>query len=91
MENDIRIVVLQRGWVAVGVYSRQGEHAKLERASIVRRWGTEKGLGQLASDGPRPNTTLDAAPPIEFHTLTEVLNIRCNPEKWAKHFEQRAA
>lgn len=82
-DNDIRIVVLQRGWVAVGRYSRAGEHAKLARASIVRRWGTDKGLGQLASEGPRPNTQLDAAPDIEFHALTEVFNIRCNPEKWA--------
>lgn len=87
MENDIRIVVLQRGWVAVGRYTLEGERAKLEKASIVRRWGTEKGLGQLAAEGPRPNTKLDAAPTMEFHTLTEVLNIRCNPERWAKHFE----
>ena len=91
MNEDIRIVVLQRGWVAVGKYTRDGDHAKLEQASIVRRWGTDKGLGQLAAGGPRPNTVLDTAPPIEFHTLTEVMNVRCNPEAWAKHFEQRAA
>lgn len=84
--EDIRIVVLQRGWVAVGHYSRNGEHAKLTKASIVRRWGTDKGLGQLAAEGPRPNTKLDPAPDVEFHALGEVLNIRCNPEKWATHF-----
>lgn len=87
MENDIRIVVLQRGWVAVGRYTRDGDHAKLDKASIVRRWGTSKGLGELASSGPLANTVLDPAPTVEFHALTEVLNIRCNPETWAKHFE----
>ena len=70
MENDIRIVVLQRGWVAVGRYTLEGERAKLEKASIVRRWGTQKGLGQLATEGPRPQTVLDPAPTLEFHALT---------------------
>ena len=79
---DVRIVVLQRGWVAVGVYSLEGERAKLSKAHFVRRWGTTQGLGEIAAGGPTQKTVLDRAPDIEFHTLTEVLNIRCNPEKW---------
>lgn len=86
MEQDIRIVVLQRGWVALGEYSRAGEHAKLTKACVVRRWGTTKGLGQLAAEGPQPQTILDRTPDIEFHTLAELLTFRCNPEKWAAHF-----
>lgn len=89
MNQDIRIVVLQRGWVALGHYNLDGERAKLSQASIVRRWGTSKGLGQLAAEGPLANTVLDPTPDIEFHALTELLNIKCNPEKWAKHFDNR--
>jgi hypothetical protein len=80
--KDIRIVVLQRGWVAVGEYSKDGAQCKLEKAAIVRRWGTQKGLPQLATEGPLRETILDISPTIKFHELTEVLSIQCNPEKW---------
>lgn len=80
--KDVRIVVLQRGWVAVGEYSKSGTQCFLKNGSIVRRWGTANGLPQLASEGRLPNTVLDKSPDIEFHELTEVLNIKCNPEKW---------
>ena len=58
LSKDVRIVILQRGWVAVGRFSQDGSACVLEQASIIRKWGTEKGLGQLVS-GPLANTTLD--------------------------------
>lgn len=84
-QKDIRIVVLQRGWVAVGEYSKTSddEHV-LTKASIVRRWGTSKGLGELAEKGPLPNTVLDSVPTaIRFHPMTVVLSMDCDPSKWA--------
>jgi hypothetical protein len=33
----------------------------IEDASAVRRWGTTKGLGELAANGPLENTKLDRA------------------------------
>lgn len=83
MAKDVRIVVLQRGWVAVGEYSKKESQCVLKKAAIVRRWGTTKGLPELASAGPLPNTVLDHSPDIKFHELTEVLSIQCNPEKWS--------
>lgn len=82
-EYGIRIVVLQRGWVAVGKYSRDGEMAKLENAAIIRNWGTSKGLGQLAENGPTDKTLLDDCPTLHFHILTEVVNMECNSKKWS--------
>lgn len=81
--KDIRIVILQRGWVFVGEYSRTGEDCTLENASVVRRWGTTKGLGQLAIEGPTEDTTLDPTPTVRFHVLTVVATIDCKAEVWS--------
>src|SRR5512137_1079938 len=75
--EDIRIVILQRGWVVVGHYSQKGDECAVESARVVRRWGTTKGLGELASNGPQPTTVLDPAPTVRFHPLTVVATIAC--------------
>lgn len=54
-----RLVVLLGGWVFVGDFSQRGTYCVLENASVIRRWGTSKGLGELAKKGPRPETILD--------------------------------
>jgi hypothetical protein len=84
--GDIRIVILQRGWVAVGYYSQEGEKCKLERAHIVRTWGTTKGLGELAFNGPLANTKLDPAPTMYFHELTVIATMDCVRGKWETLF-----
>lgn len=53
------IVVLDRGFVYVGQVREEGDKVVIENARNVRRWGTDKGLGQLALEGPQPNTQLD--------------------------------
>lgn len=80
--SDWKIVVLQRGWVLVGRYSRDGDDCVLEDAKVIRRWGTTAGLGQLV-DGPLSETVLDDAGRVEFHVLTQVFAIDANPEAWA--------
>lgn len=81
--QDIRIVILQRGWVAVGRYSQKGDDCQLEGASIVRRWGTTKGLGELAASGPIVGkTVLDPSPTLRFHALTVIASIACEASKW---------
>lgn len=80
----IKIVVLQRGWVAVGEFSQAGDICRLEPAAIVRRWGTpNKGLGEIAANGPTSATVLDKCPRLSFHVLTAVLMMDCAEEKWA--------
>ena len=81
--SAIKIVVLQRGWVAVGRLSKKTpEECVLEDASVIRRWGTTKGLGELAAMGPRPNTVLDKAGRISFHEMTTVLFLDCAEAPW---------
>lgn len=79
---DIRLVVLQRGWVMVGEFSRDGDMCRLTRAACVRIWGTTRGLGQIASDGPTRKTKLDKCPDVQFHILTSIMTIQCDSEKW---------
>ncbi len=80
-ERDVRIVILQRGWVMVGEFSQDGSKCTLEDASVIRVWGTTKGLGELV-EGPTSSTKLDWAGHVEFHELTVVATIRANPAKW---------
>jgi hypothetical protein len=76
-----RIVVLQRGWVVVGMYSSSGSDVTIANASIIRRWGTDKGLGQLIH-GPRPNTILDPAGTVRCNILGVVATLDCEPSAW---------
>ena len=78
----LKIVVLQRGWVAVGRVKRDGDYVTMTDAAIIRRWGTNAGLGQLALEGPMPETILDRCPPIKCHALTIVLEMECREASW---------
>ena len=84
--GDIKIVVLQRGWVMVGRLEREGSECKLHGASVIRNWGTTKGLGEIAGSGPTSATKIDATNGlVEFDYLTVVASIACNQSVWAKH------
>jgi len=81
--GDIKICILQRGWVMVGKLERNGSGCKLNQASVIRNWGTTKGLGELAANGPLKDTKLDKCNGlVEFDWLTVVATISCNEEKW---------
>jgi hypothetical protein len=77
------ILVLQRGWVVVGDVIEEGDdRLELANASVIRRWGTTKGLGQLALEGPRKETVLDPCGAVLAHPLSVVLQIPCKEEVW---------
>jgi len=84
VNNDIRIVILQRGWIMVGRYKRVDQYVTLNNAFVIRNWGTTKGIGELAKCGPlKDKTVLDAVNnEVEFHTLVEVANVKCSVKNW---------
>jgi|ERR1700685_1323605 len=85
MEKDVRIVILQRGWVYIGYFEREENDCTLAKASCIRIWGTSKGLGELV-DGPTSSTKLDKCNGIvEFDWLTVICTITVNTEAWKKH------
>ena len=83
--HGLRIVVLQRGWVLVGKYYQKGNECVLKDASVVRRWGTSKGLPELANKGPLPNTEMDGKATVSFHRLTEIFSMECNEGAWSEY------
>ena len=38
--HEVRIVVLQRGWIVVGRWAQDGDEVVVRDASVVRCWGT---------------------------------------------------
>lgn len=60
-ERPMAIAVLDRGWVYLGEVdtAAKTDWLILRNAQCIRRWGTTRGLGQLAIGGPTPNTVLD--------------------------------
>ena len=83
--GQVRIVILQRGWVKVGKFYQDGSNCRLENCSTVRIWGTSKGLGEIASGGPTEKTILDKEPTCRFHELTIIAMIDCEESKWEKY------
>lgn len=81
MNNEVRIVVLQRGWVVVGRYAATDTEVTITDASVIRVWGTDKGLGQLAA-GPTEATILDPAGTVRAHPMAVVLTIDCEESGW---------
>lgn len=77
-----QIVVLNRGWVVVGDYSEKGDECTLANASVIRKWGTTQGLGELAEKGKLPDTILDACPNVHFHKMTMVARMDVNEANW---------
>ena len=83
INSDIKIVVLQRGWIVVGRFERSDSQCKLHNASVIRTWGTINGLGEIAENGPTSATKLDKCHGVvEFDYLTVVLTIDCEVRKW---------
>ena len=79
-----KIVILQRGWVFVGKFTKEGSACKLSNAYNIRTWGTTKGLGELAEDGVTSSTKMDKVNDVSFHELTSVAVIDCNDSVWNK-------
>lgn len=77
-----QIVVAQRGWVFVGDVETSGDQVTISNAQCIRRWGTTKGLGELAAGGPKSATVLDNMGIVRLHALAVVATLDCEATKW---------
>jgi hypothetical protein len=57
-ESKVQIVIAPRGWVFVGFTHETEKHLVIERANVIRIWGTKRGIGELIN-GPLKETKLD--------------------------------
>lgn len=80
--HGLCIVVLDNGFVYVGTLITGAKFLTIDNARNIRRWGTARGLGQLALDGPQPNTKLDECGSVRA-LLCELKHwIICEESKW---------
>jgi hypothetical protein len=82
-QQRLQIVVLKRGWVVVGMVAISGDDVTISNASVVRVWGTTKGLGEIAMNGPTKDTVLDPCGVVRAHKGSVVLYIDCAETKWS--------
>jgi hypothetical protein len=80
--NDLKIVILDRGFVLVGHVKIDGDWVETTKASIIRRWGTTKGLGELALNGPLANTKLDPIGTVRSPLRALIGLVECESAKW---------
>jgi hypothetical protein len=82
LDHGKQIVVLDRGFVYVGDVKTDGDWCVLDNASCIRRWGTTRGLGELAASGPLEKTKLDPAGTVRAPLRAVIAMMTCEAEKW---------
>jgi hypothetical protein len=89
------VLVCDRGFVFVGLarpHPSDSFRIIVDACHCVRRWGTSRGLGQLANEGPTGSSTLDyEGDGVDM--LRSVIHraIPCNVEAWSKVKEFKEA
>lgn len=84
VEGDIKIVVLDRGYVYVGYVTEpetEGGMIIIKNAKNIRQWGTTKGLGELVN-GPLANTKLDNVGTVRAPARALISLIDVEQTKW---------
>jgi hypothetical protein len=81
--SGFAIVVADRGFVYIGKMAWDGEFAIIEDAKNVRYWGTTKGLGELALNGPLSKTILDPVGTVRIPCRAVISIIDTDETKWS--------
>ena len=80
-KGDIKIVVLDRGFVYVGHVEVSADWVTIQRAQNIRVWGTSKGLGELRN-GPLSSTKLDNVGTVKAPTRALISLIDVEQKAW---------
>lgn len=89
VNEAISVVIAERGWVYVGRVSRSGDLLVIKDCHNIRRWGTTKGLGELALEGPKQETLLDFYGTVKIHILAVCGEVSCDEEIWGRWYSDR--
>lgn len=76
------IIVADRGFVYVGQTTMDDQFAIIQDARNIRRWGTSRGLGELALEGPKDNTALDPVGTVRIPARAIINIIDTEAAKW---------
>lgn len=81
IDGDVKIVVLDRGFVYVGTVKVEGGFVVIQNAVNLRVWGTTKGLGELVS-GPTSKTVTDKVGTVRAPLRALIHMIEVEAGKW---------
>ena len=82
IDGSLQIAVLDRGFVYVGIAKIENGWLILTEASNIRRWGTSKGLGELAEKGPLEDTELDPAGTVRAPLSSVIHLLAAEAKAW---------
>lgn len=83
--NNFRIVVIQAGWVLAGQFSIAKGVVTLKNCTVIQRWGTTKGLGELALSGPTKESIIHPCGTAEIPGTAVLYTLTVDPKiatKW---------
>lgn len=83
-DAGLQIVILDRGFVYVGDVSIDADWVTIKNARNIRRWGTTKGLGELAKSGPLKDSVIDHAGTVRAPLRALIGLIECEASSWTK-------
>lgn len=74
-----QILVMTDGFVLIGEVSSGADKTLylVEDASVIRLWGTTKGLGQIALEGPTSETILDPCGTVHVEKDAVLMRMDC--------------
>lgn len=88
--EGLNILCMQGAWVLLAEVEDRGPELALSNVSCIRRWGTSKGLGQLAAEGKQGEATkLDAEPDQVVDRIQVIRAIPCKAEAWKSYIKAK--
>lgn len=81
-KQKLMIAILDRGWVFIARVSESPSVITLSNAACIRYWGTTKGIGQLALEGPQSGTKIDEAGTVTVPRTAIIALIDAVEAKW---------
>jgi len=79
-----QIVVADRGFAYVGLVDLTADWVIVSEARNIRYWGTTRGLGQLALEGPTSSTQLDDAGTVRIPVRAVISLIDTEGRLWTR-------
>lgn len=74
-----KIYVVESGWVFLADSCvDKGDELLLSGVSVIRSWGTTKGLGEIALNGPTNETVLDPCGQVDVPKGKVLFTIPCS-------------
>ncbi len=78
----MKIVIVDRGWVYIGECKYEKDFLVITNAKNIRQWGSTRGLGQLAIEGPTPSTRLDQYGTVRIPMRAVISTIDTEAKLW---------